>query len=341
MNAISNEKLQRLREAAHRAGFIVLTTEWQGSTGNYVMQCDRGHQITRTGSHISRFAPVCEQCRDQNRLALLHEIAQSKGGRCLETTYLGYVHHRFVCAEGHEWKINPTEIINQGSWCRRCAQIKLAKKNTRKDGLQALQRIAVERGGKCLSDTYAGASKHHRFECAKGHQWEAAAAHALAGSWCRACEAKTKGARLLAAGRLRLQTVLSSHSGICLDEYVSSQDIYRFRCYMGHEWAARATDVACGRWCQECARQEVRNTQSEILRQIAKDRGGLLLSDFVNSTTKVFFECHSGHRWHAFAYNVRSGSWCRQCADIAQIRNPKSKAHIKYQVFAGHQIDRH
>ena len=322
-----SEMLQRLHEASQQAGFTCLTAEWTSTSGNYALQCARGHQIVRVGTNILRFTPVCEQCRDQNRLELLHKIARSKGGRCLETTYLGATHHRFVCAKGHEWKGQPSDVINSGRWCRRCAQMKHGQQLLRKDGLSELQRLAAEKKGICLSDTYTGANEPHRFKCAQGHQWETKAARVLAGSWCPACAAKQRGATGLLDGSKRLQQILREKNGLCVDNYLGSQARYRFRCGNGHTWRARASEVIGGRWCSECIKDENRKQQTDELRQIARERGGQLLSDYSDSKTKLHCECHLGHRWHTQAYGLREGHWCPQCRDLANAQ----KAKLRYQ----------
>lgn len=317
--------LERLQKASQRAGFTCLATEWKNASGGYVLQCARGHQIIRAGTNILRHSVACPQCRNQDRLELLHKIAHSKGGKCLETTYLGYVHHRFECAKGHEWKVNPSDVINNGRWCRRCAQIKHGQRILRKDGLTELQRVAAEKGGRCICDTYKGAKERYRFECAQEHQWEAAASHILAGGWCRACAAKQRGANGRANGYQRLQQVLKEKGGICLDDYAGSRLRYRFRCGSGHEWHARSTEIIAGQWCSECAKDENRKQQTNELRVIARERGGQLLSDYVDSKTKLHYVCHLGHHWNTLSHNIRKGNWCPKCRDIANVQKQKHR----------------
>ncbi len=58
--------------------------------------------------------------------------------------------------------------------------------------IEEMRSIAEERGGKCLSDTYAGAMTKLTWECAEGHQWEAKPNNIKSGSWCRKCSHKRK-----------------------------------------------------------------------------------------------------------------------------------------------------
>ncbi|CAE7221080.1 pks5 [Symbiodinium pilosum] len=60
-------------------------------------------------------------------------------------------------------------------------------------------------------------------------------------------------------------------------------------------------------------------TKDQLLRRLqdhAASKGGLCLADcYLNSKTKVQWECEHGHRWHAAPINVLYGkTWCPQCA---------------------------
>ncbi len=53
----------------------------------------------------------------------------------------------------------------------------------------------------------------------------------------------------------------------------------------------------------------------EEMRSIAEERGGKCLSNFyVNSQTKLLWECLKGHQWEATPNGIKSGTWCPYCA---------------------------
>jgi hypothetical protein len=61
----------------------------------------------------------------------------------------------------------------------------------------------------------------------------------------------------------------------------------------------------------------VRKLSIDGLREIARSRGGQLLSDtYVNCDTPLVWQCATGHKWKANATNVKNcGKWCKRCAD--------------------------
>jgi hypothetical protein len=50
-----------------------------------------------------------------------------------------------------------------------------------------MQRVAIERGGKCCSISYANVDTKMIWECHRGHFWIAPPMRVLTGSWCPLC----------------------------------------------------------------------------------------------------------------------------------------------------------
>ena len=49
---------------------------------------------------------------------------------------------------------------------------------------------------------------------------------------------------------------------------------------------------------------------------MAADRGGLLLSkEYINTGTKLLWQCSKGHQWMATDNTVTMGSWCPYCTN--------------------------
>jgi hypothetical protein len=83
------------------------------------------------------------------------------------------------CSEGHQWEAVPNNV-KSGTWCPHCA-------GQTKGTIEEMQRIAEERGGKCLSSTYVNSSAKLLWECTEGHRWEATPSNIKRDSWCRLC----------------------------------------------------------------------------------------------------------------------------------------------------------
>jgi hypothetical protein len=248
----------------------------------------------------------------------LQTLAKKRGGKCLSDKYI-HSHKKLLweCAEGHQWGATPTNI-KTGTWCPECAgKAKLT--------IEKLRKNAESRGGKCLSDTYVDNKTKLLWECSKGHQWETTAHEIRSGHWCPICAGKRKltieEMRLLGAGR----------GGECLsNEYVNANTKLLWKCSKGHRWEAIPQKIRQGQWCPTCAG---RRKTIDDMRKIAKSRGGKCLSDkYINSKTKLLWECSGGHQWSAIPSNVQRGSWCPTCrlSEGIKKRELKKKTNKNY-----------
>ena len=86
--------------------------------------------------------------------------------------------------EGRARKAKPA-FVKSGTWCPACS-------GRQKLTLEMLQDEAVERGGRLLTTEYADAHSPLRWECAEGHQWDAAASKVRYGTWCPYCARKAR-----------------------------------------------------------------------------------------------------------------------------------------------------
>ena len=123
-----------------------------------------------------------------DKLPQIKKIAENYGGKCLSNNY---VNNRslliFECEFGHQWE-TVWKNINKGSWCPQCAIINATGiNNNRFDTLENMQKIATERGGKCLSNEYLGAHTKLKWQCNLGHEWIAKPNAIKNGSWCPQC----------------------------------------------------------------------------------------------------------------------------------------------------------
>ena len=56
------------------------------------------------------------------------------------------------CKDGHTWTNSFGNILHQKNWCKTCAGLE-------KHTLEKCQAVAKDRGGECLSTTYANISE--------------------------------------------------------------------------------------------------------------------------------------------------------------------------------------
>lgn len=116
----------------------------------------------------------------------MKKIAVSRGGLCLSDSYItAKTKIRWRCKGGHEWTASP-DSVKHGAWCPKCA----VKANGIKKRLtiEELKKIAISRGGLCLSETYVNAKTKLHWRCKENHERVSTPLSVkYAGTWCPIC----------------------------------------------------------------------------------------------------------------------------------------------------------
>lgn len=105
-------------------------------------------------------------------------------------------------------------------------------------------------------------------------------------------------------------------NGKCLSmDYLNVDTKLKWQCELGHQWESSLYSVRkLGSWCHHCS-GFVKSTLDEM-KQLAESKNGKCLSTFyVNSKTKLTWECEFGHRWDALPDPIKNKkTWCPICA---------------------------
>ncbi|WP_124599269.1 hypothetical protein [Burkholderia sp. Bp8963] len=326
------DRIPRLRAAADQHGFDCLDHVWKGLSAMHRFRCRQGHVFERTLQTFGRTRhSKCPACSAQAHMSRLSELVRNAGVRCLEPHWLGWdVPHRFACDQGHTWSRTGNKALRHAG-CPHCGRAAGYRRRLA-EGLVQLQKTAVAHGGACLSTVYTGGAGRYRFRCAQGHEWDAQGADVARRTWCPTCARLRKVTDYrLSDGLARLQHMAARRGGLCLsDTYTGVGSRYRFRCAQGHEWETLGRRILRGGWCGPCANEKKRLGIAAAHEAAQKNGGQCLSTTYRNTTTKLHWLCERGHSWHACLATIRAGHWCAECAHMARIRNPNSKAWKRY-----------
>lgn len=234
----------------------------------------------------------------------MRALARGRGGDCHSSEYVNAkTPLEWACALGHVWRARPASVC-EGSWCPRCA-------GRRSAPLGELRALAVERGGRCLSEEYVNPSTRLRWRCGRGHVWEASATSVRRGSWCPECKRPSLA---------ECQRLARRFGGACLSCSVEHvRDALIWRCGQGHVWTAPLERMRRGTWCRVCADASQRGRPRPRLAladaaALALARGGACLSAaWPGADGPLEWRCARGHTWTAPFRNVRRGGWCADC----------------------------
>ena len=170
-------------------------------------------------------------------------IAKERGGKCLSKKYVNIdTKLKWECSKGHVWFNTPYHIKNRGQWCRVCKGYGIPT-------LTEFKNIAKERGGKCLSKKYIRSDIKLKWQCSKGHVWQAVPNTIKnTKSWCPFCG----GTKRLTIEEM--QTIAKKRGGKCLSKkYINASTKLEWQCSDGHKWKARPNDIKINnQWCPRC-----------------------------------------------------------------------------------------
>ncbi len=241
---------------------LCLQTNYENSKSKIKIKCNEGHVWETLPSNLKK-GHWCPACANQEKLTLdsLKELAESKKGKCLSTSYINANSLlKWQCEEGHTWEA-PAGRIKTGSWCLKCS-------GSAKLTLSLFKEIAKERGGKCLSQEYINANSKLEWECSKGHRWFARANHIKRKSWCPLCK-KLSSTKKRTLGISAMHELAKDLNGKCLSkEYSNNKSKLTWQCENGHTFEKSPSDLKRGRWCPECKklpRTSVGNKAADVV----------------------------------------------------------------------------
>jgi hypothetical protein len=185
------------------------------------------------------------------------------------------------------------------------------KKLRSRNGWKIFRRLHRKKGGKCLSTEYINNTTKLIWKCKEGHVWGMIYTVIQRGGWCIRCRKEEEKSKCFKD----VQKIAEKKGGKCLSiKYVNKDTKLKWQCRDGHVWMATPNSVkSSDSWCPYCA-GIVRQT-IEDMRELAKSKNGKCLSPkYVNTKTKLKWQCAQGHVWRSQPAAIVYGQWCPYCA---------------------------
>lgn len=123
---------------------------------------------------------------DTEFLKELKNTAELRGGKLLSTVYLGSASkYLWECKKGHQWEATGSSV-KHGRWCAKCSR-------KEKLSIEEMNKLASDKGGKCLSTIYINGKSKLKWECQYGDVWESTPDSVKNhNSWCPYCAGNAK-----------------------------------------------------------------------------------------------------------------------------------------------------
>ena len=206
-----------------------------------------GRQHYKTNSYFSKTKSGLKQRKNTDLIKL--KMCHKAGIKIIEIPSVPDIlplskFDDYLTIEFKRLKIKPKKQI-------RVSNLNLAKAfspdyNSR---LREMKKIAIKRGGKCLSKLYLGYHGKLLWKCKFKHlSWEASPAKIHAGRWCPECSGRKKKDLLFA------QKLAKSFGAKLLSKkYVNGKSKLRWQCEFNHKWSASLGSLHnVGSGCPHC-----------------------------------------------------------------------------------------
>jgi len=371
-----NKTIEDMHVLAESKDGRCLSKKYVNSDTKLKWRCKEHHEWYARPASISRgsWCPYCD--RKHVTIEDMQELAKIRGGQCLSKEYItSKTKLKWKCKDGHIWKAIPNKI-QMGGWCRICSQrvsericrgffetifqkkfptlkpswlINSRSGRMELDGYSKDLGLAFEYHGKQHYSTVSlftpdekalaqrkEDDKLKRTLCEKHNVVLIEVPYTVSYEdmddyIIKKCKkGKVNVPKITKKIDYKLLDVFSPqkikemkelakiHGGYCLSKnYVNTNTKLKWQCKEGHEWNAIPTHIRIGHWCPYCVGK---NKTIEDMQELAKSRGGECLSStYVNSQTKLKWQCKEGHEWEAISASISFGRWCIRCAGKSKL----------------------
>jgi len=294
---------------AKERGFYWIGPEVPNTLTKTTWQCSDGHRWEARYNDLSN-GSGCPYCSGVARKTPedYHSLAEEHGFFWIGPEVPNVSSKTWWrCKNNHEWDAKYNDISN-GSGCPYCS----GKARKTPDDYKWL---AAEKGFLWLGPTAPNIRTKTKWQCPKGHVWEAPYGRVAIGQGCPLCSnrvPKTDG---------DYKKLARERGFVWLGPFPPNTSIKtNWACVQGHKWEADYNRIKQGSGCPFCYGNVSKTPEDYI--SLALLRNFRWLGPSVSNTgTKTKWECEFGHQWEASYHNIQAGSGCPTCSreSVAEI----------------------
>ena len=313
---VSRKKLQisDIEKELESQGYQMIENSFDPKSYKIDCLCPIGH-VTRVCYYSwKKNVNKCSLCPKKEVMPLnitidiLRDIFNKFGFTLLSTQYDGSDKPlKYICSNGHETEMKFCNWKRSNLKCKECAIKNHIK--TQKLPFEFVKNEFAERGYKLLSTDYKNAHSKLSFECDNGHIGFTTFNHFYNNNTnCFECAGSKK-------HTIEEMREFFSKQGYTLlsTEYKNSHSKLQYECPKGHIGEISYHNFDYGKMCAECAGTK-KHTIEEVKEAFLKAKYTLLSTEYINSITKLKYECPLGHIGEISYDNFIRGHKCSKCA---------------------------
>lgn len=174
-----------------------------------------------------------------------------------------------------------------------------------------LEAEVVRRGGKLVKSTYTNNNSKAMFICSEGHKfWSTSNRVSRRAGWCPKCAGLCP-----EQAKQNLHDIVKTRGGVILGGYKNNHTKVLIDCGKGHKFNIVPNAVTSqNQWCSKCS-GHCPELAEQKFRDKVEVQGGIVLSKYINSNTKILLDCGKGHQFSITPHDLIS-HWCPKCAGL-------------------------
>lgn len=286
-----------MKKYAKDNGGELLSEKYTQSSDIYRWRCENNHIWSRRYTNIKHEKSWCRKCKCW-ALEDIKVVAENRGEKCIECLSGNGISGRYLwmCCKGHTFEVSGSIVYN--SKCNQCNKLTI----------DAMKKLAIDRGGECLSNIYINSRHELKWKCCRNHEWLEIPKHITSGRWCKKCADENK-----------MKSNFNHRDDVEGDHIV--------KCSNGHILPFGRINVKDDEWCGLCRLSKTRynNALKDLGRckeYLSKFNGKLISSEediLKQCETKIFKSCpikilcKNKHEWETSLDSLSHGHWCTKC----------------------------
>lgn len=173
---------------------------------------------------------------------------------------------------------------------------------------------------KLLSKEYINSSSKLEVECPIGHTYKVSFSKFKIGRRCPHCSNRVK------ITEEEVISKLKSEGYALVSTFINSNENITVQCPNYHLWEVNYQKFKKGNRCSKCSNRYIKNKKNptkwntELVKRKLEEYNYELLSDYINSKTKIKIKCPKGHVSMKYFGHFIKGHLCRKCSV-----NPKNE----------------
>ena len=185
------------------------------------------------------------------------------------------------------------------------------------DSKRRFSEVVKSNGWTTDLNKYKGTSANTEITCSCGKSWETQPCSVLRGGLCPGCENTTNRRKSISRQSSidRLAKIVEERGGyVDISKYVDGNTKLLFTCADEHEWETMPRNVLGGSWCRDCLKTSTESFKTRLVKFVLDHGGNLDINEYVDTFTKMHFECRKGHRWETTPKIILQNFHCHECS---------------------------